>query len=117
MAKRGAKLGVKHKRHIPKELDKRKNNSQPTKYQNINIDDLKELCSIGCTMREIVSVLQYDDMTISKAIKMETGLTWKEFFKEHANGFKMSLRRLQMRSAEGDYDIDNKKYTVLPSVA
>jgi len=117
MAKRGAKLGAKNKRHIPKELDKRKNNQQPTKFQDVNMDDLKELCSIGCTMREIVSVLQYDDMTISKAIKAQTGLTWKEFFREHANGFKMSLRRLQMRSAEGDYDIDNKSYNVLPSVA
>lgn len=113
----GKTKGMKYKKHIPLELDKRKDIKHPTKYQNINIDDLKELCSIGCTMREIVSVLQYDDETISKAIKIATGLTWKEFFKEHANGFKMSLRRLQMRSAEGDYDIDNKKYNVMPSVA
>lgn len=117
MAKKGTKLGAKHKRHIPKHLDKRKNNKQPAKFQDVDIEKLKELCSIGCTMREIVSVIGLDDMTVSKAIKAETGLTWKEFFKENASGFKMSLRRLQMRSAEGDYDIDNKKYNILPSVA
>ncbi len=112
----GKTKGMKYKKHIPAHLDKRKDIKHPTKYDKIDLDRVKELCSIGCTMREIVSVLQYDDETISKAIRIATGLTWKQFFKEHANGFKMSLRRLQMRSAEGDYDIDNNKYNILPSV-
>ena len=112
----GKTKGMKYKKHIPLELDKRKHIKHPTKYDKVDLEKVKELCSIGCTMREIVSVLQYDDETISKAIKHDCGMTWKEYFKEHANGFKMSLRRLQMRSAEGDYDIDNNKYNILPSV-
>jgi len=115
MAKVGAKLGAKNKRHIPKELDKRKNNHQPEKF--VDLEKVKELCSIGCTMREVESVMRLSHDTIERRIIQETGGGWKLFFKNHASEFKMSLRRLQMRSAEGDYDIDNKKYSVLPSVA
>ena len=108
--------GKKYKRHIPKELDGRRNNSQPTKYDKVDLEEVKKLCSIGCTMREVENVMRVSHDTIEKAILHETGEGWKAFFKNHADDFKMSLRRLQMRSAEGDYDIDNKKYNVYPSV-
>jgi hypothetical protein len=106
----------KNKRHIPKELDKRRNNQQPTKFDKIDMEKLKELCSIGCTIMEAEAVLRLDTETITKAVKHFTGMSWKEFFKKHSTDFKMSLRRLQMRSAEGDYDIDNNKYNIVPSV-
>lgn len=105
-----------YKKNTDPKKDKRLENKHMMKFNKVDIKKLKELCSIGCTMAEAESVLKVDDLTITKALKHFEGKTWKQFFKEHSTGFKMSLRRLQMRSAEGDFDIDNNKYNVLPSV-
>ena len=92
--------GKKYKKHKTKEEDGRRNNTGVEIYHNVDPEQLKDLCGIGCTMREIQSVMGFDDDTISKYLKEYHGMTWKEFFRENADNFKMSLRRLQMRSAE-----------------
>ena len=108
--------GMKYKRHVPKELDKRRFNKQPEIYQDLDEEKLRELANIGCTMREVEEVMGVSHDTVQKFLKDRYGLTWGEFFKKYATDFKVSLRRLQYRSAQGDFDEDGNKYRVYPSV-
>jgi len=113
----GDNTGKKYKRHVPKELDKRKNNAKPMLLKEADMEKVKDLCSIGCTMREVEQFMGVSHETVERAIKRYYKMGWKSFFKLHATAYKTSLRRLQMRSAEGDYDEKGEKYRVLPSVA
>lgn len=106
----------KYKKHIPPELDKRKNNHRPSVRHKIDYDEVKRLCSIGCTQAEVASFLEISHDVLEQDIVAVHGVKWKEFFKEHSNKFKVSLRRLQFRSAEGDYDEDGNKYRIFPSI-
>lgn len=112
--------GMKYKRNIPKELDKRRFNFLPnpteTKYDKIDGEQVKALCSIGCTQIEIASVLGVSQPVLDKYLNEFHGMSFREFFKKYADGFKVSLRRLQMKSAEGEYDEELGRYTMFPSV-
>jgi len=106
----------KYKRNTPVELDKRKNNHRPSVRSKIDYEEVKRLCSIGCTQAEVASFLEISHDVLEKDIFEVHGIKWREYFKEHSNKFKVSLRRLQFRSAEGDYDEDGNKYRIFPSI-
>ena len=108
--------GKKYKRHVPKELDGRRNNSRPEVYHDVDVEELKKLCSIGCTQKEVEAVTGFQQKMIDKHLREYLGMTWGEFFRENAEGFKMSLRRMQYKSAMGDKDEEGNKYNIVPSV-
>lgn len=129
MAKKGEKVdvsnrknfpkdttGMTYKRHVPKSKDKRKQNHAPNIYNTLNLDEAKDLCQIGCTEREVAAYFEVNVNTLRKAIRLEYELSWKEFFNENNGKFKVSLRRMQYRSAEGDFDEEGNKYRAYPSV-
>ena len=108
--------GKKYKPHADPENDGRRFNSKPTIYQDLDGDAIKNMCSIGCTQVEIASVLGVHTDTLKKYITEEYGVSWNEFYKVYADGFKMSLRRMQYKSALGEKDEDGNKYIVTPSI-
>lgn len=110
--------GKTYKRHIPKELDKRTyyEGGKPSIYQDLDGEQIKKMCSIGCTKAEIMSVLGVSEPTLNKYLAEEFEMGFTEFYKTFADGFKMSLRRMQYKSAMGEYDEEIGKYTLAPSV-
>lgn len=110
--------GKKYVKHLSKEEDGRRNNygQKPTIYQDLDGDSIKKMCSIGCTKAEVASVLGVAQLTLDKYIKEEYGVSFTEFYKVYADGFKMSLRRMQYKSALGEKDPDGNKYIVTPSI-
>lgn len=110
--------GKKYKRHIPLEEDKRTQREwyKPTIYQDLDGEAIKKMCSIGCTQAEIASICGVSTVTLQKYIDEEFGVSWNEFYSTYADGFKMSLRRMQYKSALGEKSPDGEKYIVTPSV-
>lgn len=58
------------------------------------------MCAIQCTGEEIASVMDVDYDTLNRLCKDKWNLTFSEYFKRKSDRGKMSLRRLQWKSAE-----------------
>lgn len=71
----------------------------------VNWDDrewkyIEGLCHIQCTAAEIAGVMGCSTETLSRKIKETHGIGFSEFYKQHSDGGKASLRRAQFRLAE-----------------
>lgn len=58
------------------------------------------MCAIQCTALEICGVMGVSQDTLERMVKDEYGITFAEFYQERSSKGKMSLRRLQWKSAE-----------------
>ena len=58
------------------------------------------MCLIHCTGEEIAGVMQVDYDTLNRLIKDKYGMSFSDYFKSKSAQGKMSLRRLQWKSAE-----------------
>ena len=68
----------------------------------IKQDLFEGLCRIQCTGEEIASVLHVSMDTLSRWVKRTyAGRTFEDTYKKYADVGKMSLRRAQMKLAEG----------------
>lgn len=64
-------------------------------------NQFEAMCRINCTEAEIMSVLGYKNHdTLNTKLRKEYGKTFEEVYPEFAGQGKMSLRRLQWKSAE-----------------
>ena len=70
---------------------------------------------INATGEEIAKVLGVDYDTIANHCKKEKGMLFSDYIKKGLSEYKISLRRLQLRSAIGIKD-DKNNYTMKPSV-
>lgn len=61
--------------------------------KEINWDAAEELAKIQCTEEEICNVLDVDDKTLTKHIKLKYDLTFSEWYKKYSSDGKASLRR------------------------
>lgn len=60
----------------------------------------EELCGIMCTQAEICDVFRTTDKTLVKWVEKEYGEPYSEVYKKYSADGKISLRRLQMKSAK-----------------
>lgn len=58
------------------------------------------MCMIHCTGEEIAGVMQMDYDTLNRICKEKHGFPISEYIKRHQSNGKMSLRRMQWKSAE-----------------
>lgn len=63
-------------------------------------DGVDYMCMIHCTGEEIAGVLHMDYDTLNRNCRDKFGINISEYIKEHQSGGKMSLRRMQWKSAE-----------------
>jgi len=61
---------------------------------------IEGMCLIQCTQAEIANVMKVSVDTLNARIKETTGLSFPEYYKRYADQGKMSLRRMQWRTAE-----------------
>jgi hypothetical protein len=69
--------------------------------KEINWTIIDSLLSINCTGEEIAAVIGVNYDTIQNHCKKEKGLMFSEYIKKGNDNFKVSLKRLQFRSAQG----------------
>lgn len=60
----------------------------------------ENLCQIQCTKDEICSVFECDEKTLTRWCKDEYGLGFSDVYKKKSKVGKISLRRLQWKSAQ-----------------
>ena len=65
----------------------------------LDLEIIKNLCKIQSTGEEIAGVLGVDYETLNRALISREGMTFKEFFKMHSAVGKVSLRRMQFKTA------------------
>ena len=58
------------------------------------------MCAIQCTESEIAGVMNVSTDTLERIVKDEWGINFAEYYKQKSDKGKMSLRRLQWKSAE-----------------
>lgn len=63
-------------------------------------DSVKYMCMIHCTGEEIAGVMQMDYDTLNRICKEKFGYAISEYIKRNQSNGKMSLRRIQWKSAE-----------------
>lgn len=63
-------------------------------------DSVKYMCMIHCTGEEIAGVMQMDYDTLNKNCKEKWHMPISEYIKANNTNGKMSLRRMQWKSAE-----------------
>ena len=68
--------------------------------KKISFEELKKLCVLQCTLEEVAGWFDVDEDTVNARIKEKFGFTYSVFYKKHSQGGKVSLRRLQFKSAE-----------------
>lgn len=75
---------------------------RPFKRPEAEIDEkaFNALCKIQCTLEEISAVLGVDKKTLILWCKKEHGKTFSDLYKDRRAFGKMSLRRLQWKTAE-----------------
>ena len=73
------------------------------KYNQKKVDwnQIDKLLEINCTGEEIATVLGLGYETIARHCKKEKGMKYDEYIKKGNENFKVSLKRLQFRSAKG----------------
>ena len=86
--------------------------------KTIDFEALNRLLNIGCTGEECASVLNIDYDTLNAICKREKEINFSEYIKKGNYDFKISLRRLQYRSAQGiiktDKDDNTKMNIIIP---
>lgn len=63
-------------------------------------ESVRYMCMIHCTGEEIAGVMQMDYDTLNKNCKERYGMAISEYIKRNSTNGKMSLRRMQWKSAE-----------------
>jgi AraC-like DNA-binding protein len=58
------------------------------------------MCAIQCTANEIAAVMDVSQDTLERLVKDEYGVNFAEFYERRSGRGKMSLRRMQWKSAE-----------------
>ena len=69
------------------------------KMIKINWEEVRKMCEIQCTQKELCAVLGICEDTLQRACKREQHMTWTEFFNIHRQGGRTSLRRAQWQKA------------------
>ena len=64
----------------------------------IDFDTLQRCCQVGCTREECAGILRIAPATLDERLK-EQGTNFQEYFKNHFDKTKQSLRRAQIKSA------------------
>lgn len=95
---------------IKKKYPQRKNSTSFKKgnkvaEKQIDWNEADKLRRIGCTCEEIVSVLGVSWSTMERKCKAEFNMPFDEYVKRGNQNFKVSLRRLQARGAQGYTEI------------
>lgn len=57
------------------------------------------MCKIHCTGAEIAAIMDVDYDTLQRLCKDVNKMRFTDYYKKHASGGKMALRRVQMKSA------------------
>ena len=70
-----------------------------TGFIDIDVEQLKKLCGIQCTKRELCSIFNCSDETIERRIEESTGMGWTAFYEKHKGDGLVSLRRKQLEVA------------------
>lgn len=83
--------------------------------KNIDYDELDKLIGIGCTGEECAHFFNIDYDTLNARVKEKYGQSFSEYHDYKASKFKVSLRRMQVRSAMGEKD-EKGKYVLYPNV-
>lgn len=65
----------------------------------IDMEEMKKLCSLHCTKAEVAGWFHVSDDTIERRCIEDGFPTWTEFFERHSAGGKISLRRKQFQVA------------------
>lgn len=73
-------------------------NGRPRK--NIDKQEFEKLCALQCTLSEVCSWFDVDDVTLNKWCKETYGTTFSEVFKVKRGIGQVSLRRHQFQLAE-----------------
>jgi len=60
---------------------------------------IQELCQIQCTQKEISGVMQCSEDTVERRIREKYNLSFADYYKNHSDVGKMSLRRAMFKSA------------------
>ena len=76
-------------------MEKKKKNLTPKEW-----DSVKYMAMIHCTGEEIAGVMQMDYDTLNRNCKDKYGYPISEYIKKNQSNGKMSLRRMQWKSAE-----------------
>lgn len=84
-----------------KRKTKTKKKGRPIKEGLIDWDEFDRLCRIQCTQVEIAAWFNCSIETISNAVKRDKGMLFEEYYKQKKGFGRISLRRSQMRLAEG----------------
>lgn len=70
--------------------------------KEIDWDELAKLCKILCTIEEICSILDIDEVTLNTRIREKGYGGFSAYYKTHSANGKMSLRRVQWKKALED---------------
>lgn len=73
-------------------------NGRPKK--NIDQKEFEKLCALQCTLNEVCSWFNVDDVTLNRWCKETYGTTFSEVFKVKRGIGQVSLRRSQFQMAE-----------------
>ena len=69
--------------------------------KTINFSELDKLIGFGCIGEECAYFFEIDYDTLNAICKRERGIGFSDYYKKGNSDFKISLRRLQYRSAYG----------------
>ncbi len=83
--------------------------------KQIDYEELDKLIGIGCTGEECAHFFNVDYDTLNARVKEKYGQSFSEYHDYKASKFKVSLRRMQVRSAMGEKD-EKGKYVLYPNV-
>lgn len=97
--KTAAKKKVAKKKASKKKAASKNKGGRPTK--SVNLDTLVALAGIQCTAEECASVLGVSPDTIDRRLKAAGFGGFADFYKQHSDDGKVSLRRAQFRVALG----------------
>jgi hypothetical protein len=74
-------------------------NKDDPRYINIDFEQLKDLCGIQCTKREVTAIFKCSDETLERRIKEKYDIGWTEYYEKHRGTGLVSLRRKQLEVA------------------
>lgn len=74
------------------------------KRKDFNWDEIANMCEIQCTQAEIAKVMGCEENTLRAACKRDNKKDWAQFYAEHREKGKISLRRSQWKKAVTNLD-------------
>lgn len=74
------------------------------KRRDFNWDEIANMCEIQCTQAEIAKVMGCEENTLRAACKRDNKQDWAQFYGEHREKGKISLRRSQWKKAVTNLD-------------